>query len=204
MAQQPENTVRIKKYPRYFLSLDGKVYDSEDDWKQLKSSKHAETGLFMYTFVKGNSVHAWFVTDTTMEEHFPGGKMPASGGSGPKTKPFVVFDITGKFIGRFATQQSLVDTIDVIAKTNGIPPVLKGRVRTIAGHHLFYAGDWSDGEADYQGYDSWLAQDKTRKEGDFPHEIHAQFGWVFGRTRRVPVEEAFTAIKAAQKQPAEA
>lgn len=166
-------TVKLQKFSGYRVDLQGNIYDEATQEAQ-SAYKDKDTKNNFYLIPRGKSIVKVEITPEFMEKHFPGGQIPENSGGGPRTKPFVAFDLEGNWVGRFEKQLDFVRSMDGIDLANGLPPVLKGKVRMIKGYHLFYD----------EQYQAEIAAGRC-KEGEFPHALHESFGWQLGKSRRV-------------------
>lgn len=106
-----------------------------------------------------------------------------------RAKAFVCFkeesDKSMTFVGTF---KSLNDCgKQLFLPVNNLRPVLKGSVRMIQSYVLFYVKDHSEDNEARTGYETWLAQDQTRKYGDFCDELYFEKGYIRGLSTRLPM-----------------
>lgn len=176
-------TVKLKKFSGHRVALDGVIYE-EKTQDALHKYKDKDSGNAFFLVPRGKSVVKVEITEDFMENHFPGGEIPENtGGGGRRNRPFVAFDTDGNFIGQYEKQKDFVLDRPEIDLANGLPPVLKGRVRMIKNYHLFYLEE----------YQAEIEAGRC-KEGEFPHALHESYGWEFGKSRRISTTDEAEAL----------
>lgn len=168
--------VKLSGYTGVYLDKDGNPYDSEGE--PIPVFDHPENGNF-FLVDRGTKTHAIF-PEVVMEDYLDDDgeireELLSTGSSngGPRTKPFVAFDTEGKFIDRYEKQMDFVADREEIDNPNGLPPVLKGRVRQTKGYHLFYESEYLE------------TPEGKRGKNEFPHSLHEQYGWKLGQSRSI-------------------
>lgn len=113
-----------------------------------------------------------------------------------RNKPFVAFKEVEKgsfeMVGYYAS-------LNDFAKETGLPannlrPVLKGSVRAIKKHVLFYLFDHVEGDEKRTGYKTWI-KEKGNKEGEFPKKLYFEKGFIIGSSAKLPLTEIIEMAK---------
>lgn len=112
-----------------------------------------------------------------------------------RNKPFVAFEQVSKdefsFVGYYSS-------LNDFAKEKGMPannlrPVLKGSVRAIQKHILFYLFDTEEDGENRTGYKTWI--EDGGKEGEFPKKLYFEKGYIIGSSAKLPLTEIIAMAK---------
>jgi len=188
--------VRLQGTDSYAIDSDGKITNASN--KEVAWYFDRQTKV---PYIKvGQKRERIDLTEKFIKSHFTAkyveeNQLAAAGAGGnTKSKPIIVFRLDGTFVGTFRTQNEFSKSTNFEVLNNAMPPVLKGRTRHLKGYHLFYDSE----------YQEWLEDAKTRgaKEGDFPTELHAYYGYTLGESRKAKPSPAEVAAQKATSQPA--
>lgn len=119
-----------------------------------------------------------------------------------RNKPFVVFREVLKnekfeYVGSYESLSKFVDSDEVKGlgiRTNNLPPVLQGKVRSIKGYILFYVDDYVHNDISLTGYNTWIEKNNPESY-DFPLDLYIEKGFNVGQKRKVNVEKMIETLK---------